>query len=326
MRTLHLISHTHWDREWYLTFQQFRLRLIHLVDGLLNLLEKEEGYKYFMLDGQTIVLDDYLHMRPEKEKILRKYIRNGRLIIGPWHILPDEFLVSPEATIRNLLEGERTCRRFGPKMRIGYIPDAFGHIGQMPQILRGFGIETASVQRGLADEPCEFWWEAPDGSRVFMAYLRDSYGNAALLPASEPERFTAHVREVRDCIAPHSAADHLLLMYGTDHMQPPPETARAIAYTKGKLDGDKLIHSTLPAYIAAVQSAIGHRPSQRSPANCGSANAHTCFRACSLPACGSSSATAPARRCSKNGQNRFQRLHVGMLERLNVQTWQLSND
>jgi alpha-mannosidase len=256
MRTLHLVSHTHWDREWYLTFQQFRLKLVHLIDGLLDILDHDKKYRHFMLDGQTIVLDDYLLMRPQREADLRRYIKNGRILIGPWHILPDEFLVSPEATIRNLLEGDRTCRKYGPKMMVGYIPDPFGHIGQMPQILRGFGIETACVQRGLSDQPCEFWWESPDGSRLFMAYLRDGYGNAALLPASEPERFTALVREVRDNLAPYSASDHLLLMYGTDHMQPPPETARAIACTKGKLDGDKLVHSTLPAYIAAVQKSL----------------------------------------------------------------------
>jgi len=256
MRTLHLVSHTHWDREWYLTFQQFRLKLVHLIDGLLDILEHDKNFRHFMLDGQTIVLDDYLLMRPQREADLRRYIKNGRILIGPWHILPDEFLVSPEATIRNLLEGDRTCRNYGPKMMVGYIPDPFGHIGQMPQILRGFGIETACVQRGLSDQPCDFWWESPDGSRVLMAYLRDGYGNAALLPASEPERFTALVREVRDNLAPYSASDHLLLMYGTDHMQPPPETARAIACTKGKLDGDKLVHSTLPAYIAAVQKSL----------------------------------------------------------------------
>ncbi|MCJ7585183.1 MAG: hypothetical protein MUO30_10500, partial [Anaerolineales bacterium] len=256
MTTLHLVSHTHWDREWYLTFQQFRLKLVHLIDGLLDILEHDKNYRHFMLDGQTIVLDDYLLMRPQREADLRRYIKNGRILVGPWHILPDEFLVSPEATIRNLLEGDRTCRNYGPKMMVGYIPDPFGHIGQMPQILRGFGIETACVQRGLSDQPCELWWESPDGSRLFMAYLRDGYGNAALLPASEPERFTALVREVRDNLAPYSASDHLLLMYGTDHMQPPPETARAIACTKGKLDGDKLVHSTLPAYIAAVQKSL----------------------------------------------------------------------
>src|SRR3970282_515037 len=150
MRPLHLVSHTHWDREWYLTFQQFRLKLVHLIDNLLALLDADPDFRHFMLDGQTIVLDDYLLMRPERAVAIRAHVQNGRLLIGPWHILPDEFLVSPEATIRNLLQGERTARQFGPKMMVGYTPDPFGHIGQLTQILRGFGIEMAVLQRGLS--------------------------------------------------------------------------------------------------------------------------------------------------------------------------------
>ncbi len=156
MRTLHLVSHTHWDREWYQTFQQFRLRLVRLVDHLLEILASDPDYAHFMLDGQMIVLEDYLQVRPEREAELRAHVQSGRVGVGPWYILPDEFLVSPEATLRNLLEGDRVARRFGPKMMVGYEPDAFGHIGQLPQILRGFGIETAVVWRGLMDEPCEF--------------------------------------------------------------------------------------------------------------------------------------------------------------------------
>ncbi len=256
MFTLHLVSHTHWDREWYLTFQQFRLKLVHLLDHVLALLASDPAFRFFMLDGQTIVLDDYLAMRPEREQEIRAHVQSGRLLIGPWYILPDEFLVSPEATIRNLLQGERTARRFGAKMPVGYLPDPFGHIGQMPQILRGFGIEAAALRRGLADEPCEVWWEAPDGSRVLLAYLRDGYDNAARLPTSEPERFVSEVRRLRDSLAPHTATSHLLLMHGTDHMEPPLNTTAALAYAQSKLDGDVLIHSTLPAYLAAIQAEI----------------------------------------------------------------------
>ena len=149
MQTLHVISHTHWDREWYLTFQQFRLKLVHLIDKLLEILDEDPDFKYFMLDGQTIVLDDYLQIRPDMEEVLRQHIQKGRILIGPWHILPDMFLVSPEARIRNLLQGARTARKFGPKMPIGYIPDPFGHPGQVPQILKRFGIEAAALWRGV---------------------------------------------------------------------------------------------------------------------------------------------------------------------------------
>jgi len=256
MRTLHLVTHTHWDREWYLTFQQFRLKLVHMVDELLDILEKDPLFSSFLLDGQTIVLDDYLLIRPERRNDLCKYIQAGRISIGPWHILPDEFLVSPEATLRNLLQARRTGRQFGPLMQVGYVPDPFGHIGQMPQILSGFGITSACVQRGLDDEPCEFWWRAPDGSQVLMAYLRDGYSNAAELSDADPLRFTGEVRRLRDALAPYAASGHILLMWGTDHKEASPGASRMVAAAQGQLDGDRLVHSSLAAYIEAARAAL----------------------------------------------------------------------
>ncbi|WP_256203539.1 glycosyl hydrolase-related protein [Nitrosomonas sp. Nm58] len=262
MKTIHVICHTHWDREWYRTFQQFRLRLVHLVDGLLDILAKDGNYKYFMLDGQTIALDDYLLMRPEAEDTLREHIRKGRVLIGPWHILPDMFLVSPEAHIRNLLAGEREARKFGQKMMIGYMPDSFGHIGQMPQILRGFGINNACLWRGLDDQPAEFWWESPDGSRVLMMYLRDSYSNGAGLNADHPMQFTEQIKQAADSLAPHSVTSHLLVMYGTDHMEPQGETAQAIQAANAHLEEYGVMHSTLPAYFKEIQTEIADRKSE----------------------------------------------------------------
>jgi mannosylglycerate hydrolase len=259
MITLHLVSHTHWDREWYKPYQSFRLQLVRLIDGLLAILARDREYKYFMLDGQTIMLEDYLEIRPEREAELRRHIRAGRILIGPWHILPDEFLVGPEATVRNLLEGARLGREFGARMPVGYTPDPFGHIGQLPQILRGFGIEWAAFRRGLSDEPCEVWWRSPDGSRVLAAYLRDGYDNAAGLPTSDPELFAREAAARRDSLRPHSAVRDLLLMHGTDHMEPPPDTSAAIRSARGKLNGDRLIHSTLPKYFASVSAAIRGR-------------------------------------------------------------------
>jgi alpha-mannosidase len=256
MRTIHVVSHTHWDREWYRSFQQFRLRLVHLVDALLDLLEQDKNFKFFMLDGQTIILDDYLSIRPDNEKILRDHIRKGRILIGPWHILPDMFLVSPEAHIRNLLEGDRTARKFGPKMMIGYMPDSFGHFAQMPQLIRGFGMDVISLWRGPDDQPAEFWWDAPDGSRVLMAYLRDSYSNGAGLPTNIPSEFAAGIARAADSLAHYSEVSDQLIMLGTDHMEPSHHTSRVIAYSNAALRGTKVIHSTLPAYIKAVKAQI----------------------------------------------------------------------
>ena len=256
MRTLHIVSHTHWDREWYRPFQEFRLRLVRLIDGLLDLLERDRNFKFFMLDGQTIILDDYLAMRPENEKVLRDHIRKGRILIGPWHILPDMFLVSPEAHIRNLIEGDRTARKFGPKMMIGYMPDSFGHFAQMPQLIRGFGMDVISLWRGPDDQPAEFWWDAPDGSRVLMAYQRDSYSNGAGLPTNIPPEFAVELERAADSLAAHSEVSDYLIMLGTDHMEPPHDTSKAIAYSNAALRGTKVIHSTLPNYIKAVKAQI----------------------------------------------------------------------
>jgi len=256
MKTLHVISHTHWDREWYLTFQQFRLKLVHLVDKLLDILATDPDFKYFMLDGQTIVLDDYLLMRPEMEEVLREHIQIGRILVGPWHILPDMFLVSPEAHIRNLLEGARTARKFGPKMPIGYIPDPFGHPGQVPQILKGFGIDAAALWRGLSDQPAELWWESPDGSKVLLAYLRDSYSNGANLPLHDSELFTEQIEIAGNSLSAHSALNEHLIMLGTDHMEPSPYTSSSIACANANLPDTRVIHSTLPAYIESIKTQI----------------------------------------------------------------------
>jgi alpha-mannosidase len=259
MATLHLVTHTHWDREWYRPYQEFRLKLVQLIDNLLDLLDSDPDFKHFMLDGQTIILEDYLQVRPEREADLRQYVENGRLLIGPWYVLPDEFLVSPEAIVRNLLEGERTARRFGTKMQVGYIPDPFGHIGQMPQILQGFGLTSACLQRGPDEQPCEFWWQSPDGSRVLLAYLRDSYSNAASLPMAGRQETLNQVKKLRDSLLPHAASSHLLLMHGNDHTQPPAQTSAMIAALNDTLEEDTLVHSTLPAYLTALQAEIESR-------------------------------------------------------------------
>ena len=243
--TLYIVPHTHWDREWYLPFQEFRIRLVHLMDRLLEILGNDGTYKHFMLDGQAILLEDYLQIRPDCAAEITRFVRLGRLAIGPWYALPDEFLVAPESLVRNLMLGDRVCSRFGAKMRVGYVPDPFGHVSQMPQILQGFGIETAAFRRGLAEEPAQLWWDAPDGSRILVCYLRDGYDNAAHLP-TDPDAFVTRIRSIRDSLAPHVVNGHVLLLAGTDHQEPQPELPELIAYANGAgLEGDRLVHSSL---------------------------------------------------------------------------------
>ncbi|MGB4594939.1 MAG: glycoside hydrolase family 38 C-terminal domain-containing protein [Anaerolineaceae bacterium] len=258
MQNLHIISHTHWDREWYRTFQQFRLQLVHLVDNLLTLLDSDPDYKHFMLDGQTIVLEDYLQMRMANFPRLRQYIQEGRVLIGPWYILPDEFLVSPEATIRNLLIGRQICHIFDNRMMVGYIPDPFGHLSQIPQILNGFHIDTACLWRGVPDgAPTLLRWQAPDGSEVLLAHLYNGYGNVADWPKQDLDQSVEYLNDQADKLMPYVPGSHFLMMRGTDHYEPRPNLPETIRYyNQVSDDGRVAVHSTLPAYLAAVTQEI----------------------------------------------------------------------
>src|SRR3712207_4560163 len=148
-RTAAIVPHTHWDREWYSPFQTFRLRLVDLLDDFLPALENDLSYARFLLDGQMAVVDDYLEVRPEAEPALRRLAATGRVAMGPWYTLPDEFLVSGETHVRNLQLGLERAAAFGGAMDVGYLPDMFGHLAQMPQLLSQFGFGHAVVWRGV---------------------------------------------------------------------------------------------------------------------------------------------------------------------------------
>ncbi|MBI5301194.1 MAG: hypothetical protein HY868_03585 [Chloroflexi bacterium] len=258
MPTLYVVSHTHWDREWYEPFQVYRARLIRCVDILLDIFATEPEYKYFLLDGQTIVLEDYLEVRPDRARALRELVRAGKLQIGPWYVLPDEFLVSGEAIIRNLLRGTRGAREFGDTRFVGYIPDPFGHISQMPQILHGFQIDAAVFRRGLADEQTELWWHAPDGTRILACYLRDGYDNAAWLRRDDVG-FAPSIEKAWRSLAPHAVTSNLLLLNGNDHMEPWADLPHLLRVAREQLGEIKIVHASLPMYVEQTQKEIAQR-------------------------------------------------------------------
>lgn len=228
-RTVHVVPHTHWDREWYAPFQTFRLKLVELVDDVMALLDVDPSYGHFMLDGQMAVVDDYLAVRPDQADRVRRLATAGRISVGPWYILMDEFLVSGETMIRDLQLGLERAAAFGGAMEIGYLPDMFGHVAQMPQLLAQFGIDHAVVWRGVPTAMADhegFWWEAPDGSRVRAAYLPRGYGNGAKLPDDAKDL----VRQVeRFAMSRPTASDPLLWMNGTDHLLPQAQLGRLVA-------------------------------------------------------------------------------------------------
>lgn len=179
--TAHVISNTHWDREWRYPFQTYRLDLVRLMDKLLDVLEKREDYVSFLLDSQTVILEDYLEIRPEKRDAIRRQAEAGRIKIGPWYTLPDEWGCPGEAIVRNLVLGHRTAREYGPVMKVGYTPFSNGQISQIPQIYREFGIDSCFFYRGIsrADAKSEFKWQGADDSWIygfrFGIYARYNY-------------------------------------------------------------------------------------------------------------------------------------------------------
>ncbi|MGQ0434470.1 MAG: alpha-mannosidase [Microthrixaceae bacterium] len=228
-RRVNIVPHTHWDREWYSPYQTFRLRLVDLLDHLLPQLEADPSYAHFLLDGQMAVVDDYLEVRPAAEERLRALATTGRVAMGPWYALPDEFLVSGETLVRNLQRGLRVAARFGGAMDVGYLPDMFGHVAQMPQLLRLFGFEHAVVWRGVpkAIDRSGFLWSAPDGSTVRAEYLPLGYGNGALVP----DDAKALVRRIAEFEAEQGdlLVGPILWMNGTDHLMPQPWLGRVVA-------------------------------------------------------------------------------------------------
>lgn len=270
-KTLVLVSHTHWDREWYLTFQQYRVKLVRLIDRLLDILDNDSQYAYYMLDGQTIVLEDYLEIRPERRGDLARHIQAGRLLIGPWYILADQFLVSGEAHIQNLLLGRKISREFGSPMPVGYIPDPFGHTGQMPQILRGFGIDSAVFWRGVGPElgQAEFIWAAPDGTTVDGVHLRGSSNiggySSALAWNSGPQAALAQLKDVKALIIDKAKSGVALLMNGNDHVEPDPKFPATLQAVRDNLEAKgqsyEIVHGTLPLYLElARQSGAWQQP------------------------------------------------------------------
>lgn len=264
-KTIHFISHTHWDREWYMPFEAHRHQLIRFFDRLLDTLDREPSFASFHLDGQAIVLEDYLEVRPQMRAKIEKYIADGRLVVGPWYILQDEFLIDGESNLRNLLYGRKISAAYGKVSDIGYFPDSFGNISQMPQILRGFGIECAALGRGVSEYPpqarigrepnygkctSEILWRSPDGSEIVGAVFLGWYNNGAEIP-SEPSAASARIADIQKRCERWATTPHLLAMNGCDH-QPVQRDIGAILARLAPEYPARLIHGNFREYFDAI--------------------------------------------------------------------------
>ena len=227
--TFHLIPHTHWDREWYLPESILLPRLVSAVDDLLVRLHSDPDTK-FLLDGQTVLVEDYLRVRPERESELAELVRSGRLQVGPWYVLADELIPSGESLVRNLLAGQADGRRLGGRMEVLYSPDAFGHPAEWPALASEVGIRFGVIWRGLGGESGQerdlYRWRGPDGREVLLYHLPpDGYEVGSGLPA-DAERLPAAWSRVRAALIPRAATRHVAVFVGADHHAAHPALGR----------------------------------------------------------------------------------------------------
>jgi len=272
----HYVLSSHWDREWHHTFQDFRYRLVELIDKIIEALGNGELSGPFTCDGQSIILEDYLEIRPEREADIRRLLTENKMIAGPWYALPDEFLVSGESLIRNLRLGREVTRKFGGiPSNVGFVCDLFGHCSQLPQILHGFGVSSAIVWRGLEPLPdARFWWGSPDGTLLPTLRFGKSgycdYTYKVRLSTKHREEFSEdRARQDLEAFLQEEARrtdgqGPVLVFDGGDHLEPDFEHYRIL---KEETPDSKyqITHSSLdaffeelkPSYQSVTQRIIG---------------------------------------------------------------------
>ncbi len=252
-RRVDIVPHTHWDREWFSPFRTFQLRLVDLVDKLLDLMESDPSYARYLFDGQMAAVDDYLEARPENEARLRRLAAAGRISFGPWYVLMDEFLVSGETIVRNLQLGLERAAAFGGAMEVGYLPDMFGHVAQMPQLLCGAGFFDAVVWRGVpsAVDKTVFWWSSPDGSTVRTAYLPDGYSTGASL-GNDAKALVRRLEAFEEDNSGFFLGPDTAVLYpnGGDHQEPEAWLGRVVAEANAIQDRFDIRISSLPEALA----------------------------------------------------------------------------
>jgi hypothetical protein len=259
---VHIVTHTHWDREWYHPAERFRQRLVALIDELID--DPPGRNESFLLDGQVIVVEDYVSVRPDRAEALYTLMREGRIEAGPWYVLADELIPSGEAIVRNLLTGRRILRRIHVDAPpVLYCPDSFGHPAALPEIAAGFGLPLVVLWRGYGSER---WprgdaarWRGPDGVEVLLYHLpRAGYEFGSHLPTHATES-DDRWRAMRDELLPRGVIGVHLVPNGADHHARQSELPAALDAVEHAGRGDGVHRSSLRAFAEAFVARAAHR-------------------------------------------------------------------
>ncbi|KAH3760548.1 glycosyl hydrolase family 38 [Pelomyxa schiedti] len=279
-QVLHVISHTHWDREWYLPIESQRSKLVHVIDTVLEAAQASLNssapvpisvFRSFLFDGQVLPLLDYLEVRPKAAILLSTLAQCSRISIGPMYIQPDEFLVSGESLVRNFLFGSQWSSELvgnqAAMSKVAYLIDSFGHTSQMPQIAQGFGIDSIIVMRGLRPSvPSESLWRSPDGSAALLIRSKYCSMGGTPNPRSPDDVYQWFSEKIEK--QPQHVTPHLLGLNGCDHTALDPYVLDGIHTANthnGGISGVTVTHSNIDAYTRLVwdwlKSTQGHLPS-----------------------------------------------------------------
>ena len=258
-RRAHYVLSTHWDREWYQSFQDYRYRLVQLLDRILSGMAEGRLKGPFQTDGQAIIVEDYLEVRPERRAEIEALAKAGRLVIGPWYVLPDEFIVSGESLIRNLRMGREVARAFGGKPSdAGFVCDIFGHNSQLPQLFAGFGIRAGFIWRGTNTyDARNVRWRGADGTEL-VCYRFGQIGYCTFAVkvrrANEPDR-ALDLEDIAAELVAHIEAeagltdvDSILLFDGCDHQEWDQQVYEAVELVAQNSTDFELVHTSLDAY------------------------------------------------------------------------------
>lgn len=266
-KIVHVVSHTHWDRERYMPYENHHMRLVDLIDGLIEAF-KDPEFKYFQLDGHFLPIKDYLEVKPENEDIIRNLIASGKLRIGPWYILQDAFLTSGESNIKNLSLGIKNSKKWGEPSMIGYFPDTFGNIGQASQILKKAGIDVAYFGRGVkatgfdnkvyedfTSKNSEIFWQAPNGDKLLGILFANWYSNGLDIPEEATSLKKYMDKRLAD-MEKYASTSELLLMNGCDHSPVQKNIGQVIKKANELYEDYEFIHSNLDIYFKSVAEKV----------------------------------------------------------------------
>lgn len=256
-RKIHVISHSHWDREWYFTTSRSKVYLMKDLGDVLNTLENDPEFKYFMVDAQGSLLDDYIKWRPQDKERISKLVNDGRLVIGPWYTQTDQLVISGESIVRNMYYGMKRCESFGKYMNVGYVPDSFGQSGNMPQIYRQFGIEDTLFWRGVSDDMVkhtDYNWRGDDGSVVFTTQIPFGYYIGGNIPEEPEENEEFWQKECLEKAGGRSATRHIYFPNGFDQAPVRTNLPQLVKERNEKDPENEYVISCIEDYIKDVKS------------------------------------------------------------------------